>query len=169
VAGAVALAVVAGGVTAYVAMHDGKDTDADPKPGPSTGTRSPGPTGTATRTSTHRPGPAGTGVLRDMVGTWRTSFTSADEGDNTRTLTVHSDGDVELSGDSASYYCYWDRKVASAGPPVELTPSKVVSGHPASSCQPGDATTLSLVDPTHLRRDDVNDGKAPLTYTKVSG
>jgi hypothetical protein len=166
VAAGIALVVVAGGVTAYVAMRDGTDDNAGPpRPGPSTHTRTPGPTGGPTSA----PVPIGAAGLPQMVGTWRTSFTSDDNGDNTRTLTVHSDGDVELSGDSASYYCSWDMKVTSPGPPVVLSPSKVVSGEPASSCAPGDATVLTLIDSTHLRRDDVDDGKAPLTYTKVTG
>jgi hypothetical protein len=60
-------------------------------------------------------------------------------------------------------------KVTASGPPVELSPSKVVSGTPMSSCAPGDASALSLIDETHLQRSDLDDGKAPLTYTKVGG
>jgi hypothetical protein len=42
----------------------------------------------------------------------------------------------------------------------------VTGGDPLSSCSPGDPTTLTLLDATHLRRDN-EDGKAPLTYTKA--
>ncbi|BBA98246.1 putative serine/threonine protein kinase [Actinacidiphila reveromycinica] len=159
-----ALVLVAGGATAYVAVRDGGKDSAGPEPDPTASTHAPTPTGSGTRDAA----PAGAGGFQDMVGTWRTSFTSDDNGDNTRTLTVHASGDVELSGDSASYACFWDMKVTADGPPVRLSPSKVVTGTPASSCSPGDASTLSLVDPTHLRRSDVDDGKAPLTYTKVT-
>ncbi|WP_329367673.1 protein kinase [Streptomyces sp. NBC_00669] len=170
VAAGVALVLVAGGATAYVATRDGTDDKAGPGPTPSTKAPSTAPSGAApTGPSTREPIPMGAGGLREMVGTWRTSFTSADNGDNTRTLTVHENGDVELSGDSASYSCFWDMKVTAPGPPVELSASKVVSGTPASSCAPGDASELSLVDSTHLQRSDLDDGKAPLTYTKVDG
>jgi hypothetical protein len=156
-----ALVFVAGGVTAYVALRDGGSAGAAPKPNPTAST--PSPTGTGTPTA------AAANGLKAMIGTWQTSFTSADNGDNTRTLTVHANGVVELYGASASYSCTWNMMVTDAGPPVRLSPSKVVTGSPASSCSPGDASTLSLVDATHLRRSDVDDGKAPLTYTKVSG
>ncbi|WP_328465786.1 serine/threonine-protein kinase [Streptomyces sp. NBC_00448] len=170
VAAGVALVLVAGGATAYVATRDGTDDKAGPGPTSSTKAPSTAPSGTAsTDQPTQKPAPIGVGGLREMVGTWRTSFTSADNGDNTRTLTVHENGDVELSGDSASYSCFWDMKVTTSGPPVELSASKVVSGTPASSCAPGDASVLSLVDSTHLQRSDLDDGKAPLTYTKVDG
>ena len=168
IAAVVALVVVAGGATAYVATREGTGDKADPNPGASTPIGTHKATGAPTATATHPLDPAATGVPSDMVGVWRTSFTSADEGDNTRTLTIHGNGTVELSGDSASYACFWSMRVVSAGPPVQLSPSKVVSGMPASSCSPGDATTLTLVDSTHLRRDNADPGKAPLTYTKVS-
>jgi hypothetical protein len=57
-------------------------------------------------------------------------------------------------------------RVTSAGPPVALSASQVTGGDPLSSCSPGDPTTLTLLDATHLRRDN-EDGKAPLTYTKA--
>ena len=158
-AAVIALVVVAGGATAYIATQ-GSGNSADPAPDPSSGT----PSGSARQVD-----PAGATVPGGMVGVWRTSFNSADEGDNTRTLTVHGDGTVDLAGESASYTCTWSMRVVAPGPPVRLSPSKVVSGTPLSSCSPGDATTLTLVDSTHLRRDNVDPGKSPLTYEKVSG
>ncbi|MFJ2632154.1 protein kinase [Streptomyces sp. NPDC087422] len=168
IAAIVALVVVAGGVTAYIAGQGGTKNTADPDPGVSTptGPTSPPVSGPA-RTSPGQADPANAAVPSGMVGTWRTSFTSDDAGDNTRTLTVKADGSVELSGDSASYACFWSMHVVSVGPPVELSPSQVVTGTPASSCSPGDGTTLTLVDGTHLRRDNLDTSKAPLTYTKV--
>jgi eukaryotic-like serine/threonine-protein kinase len=153
----VALVLLAGGATAYIATQAGGGGSADPAP------KSPG----GTTAPAHRPGVSASDVPAGMVGTWRTSFTSADEGDNTRTLTVRSDGSVELSGDSATYSCFWEMRVVSAGPPVALSPSKVTGGEPVSSCSAGDATTLILVDAIHLRRDNIDSGKAPLTYEKV--
>jgi hypothetical protein len=101
-----------------------------------------------------------------MTGTWRTSFASS-LGENVRELTVHRDGTVELTGHSASYDCVWTMRVTSAGPPVELGTSAVVSGSPAGSCSPGPPTALTLVDPAHLRRDNLDGDRAPLTYEKV--
>jgi hypothetical protein len=156
----VALVVLAGGATAFIATRAGGGGSADNAPKPP-GTRPPA------TTPTHGSGAADQELPAAMVGTWRTSFTSAGEGDNTRTLTIKADGSVELSGDSATYTCSWTMRVVSAGPPVALSPSKVTSGEPISSCTAGDATTLTLVDATHLRRDNVDPGKAPLTYQKV--
>jgi hypothetical protein len=102
-----------------------------------------------------------------MTGTWRTSFSSS-LGDNVRELTVRPDGTVELTGHSPSYDCVWTMRVTSPGPPVALSASTVVSGSPAGSCNPGPPTTLTLVDPTHLRRDNLDaTGRAPLTYEKT--
>lgn len=50
---------------------------------------------------------------------------------------------------------------------MKLSPSQVVSGEPASSCFKGNATTLTLVDSTHLTRDGVAGEKSPLTYEKI--
>jgi eukaryotic-like serine/threonine-protein kinase len=169
IAAVIAFLAVVGGATAYVATRGGGGENADPAPSASTPIGAHSATGAPATKPARQPNPAGTGVPGGMVGVWRTSFTSADEGDNTRTLTVRANGTVELSGDSATYACSWGMHVVSAGPPVRLSPSKVVSGLPASSCSPGDATTLTLVDATHLRRDNVDPAKAPLTYEKVSG
>jgi hypothetical protein len=58
--------------------------------------------------------------------------------------------------------------VTAAGPPVALSPSRVTRGS-AASCLPGGATTLTLVDADHLRRDNVDSGRSPLTYEKTAG
>jgi serine/threonine protein kinase len=159
------LAVIAGATTAFVVLreegHKGGG-NAGPSASPATGTSAPADS----RSATPSAGPAATGVPADMVGTWETSF-STTAGDNTRTLTVHKDGSVELAGGGADYDCAWSMKVTEPGPPVQLSPSEVTSGDPATSCNPGGATTLTLVDPTHLRRDNLEGGKAPLTYEKV--
>jgi len=112
------------------------------------------------------PSPVPGRIPAAMVGTWQTSFTSS-LGDNTRELTVRPDGTVELRGDSSSYSCVWTMRMTSAGPPVELSASKVVSGTPATSCSPGGPTSLTLVDPAHLRRDTLDGERAPLTYEKT--
>jgi hypothetical protein len=156
-----ALVVVAGSATAYTALRHGSGGSKDAKAPASPASQAPG-----RRAKDPGTPPAKGLVPAGMVGVWRTSFVSADQGDNTRTLTVRADGTVVLTGESAAYSCSWRMRVTSAGPPVALSASQVTGGDPLSSCSPGDPTTLTLLDATHLRRDN-EDGKAPLTYTKA--
>lgn len=157
VAALAALAVIAAATAALLVArsHDG-------------GTRSSPPAGSPTRTHspTTAPAAADSGIPSAMVGVWQTSFTTS-LGDNTRTLTIHPNGSVELRGTGDGYSCVWTMRVTSAGPPVELSPSKVTSGTPVSSCHPGGATALTLIDPTHLRRDNLDSSLQPLTYQKA--
>lgn len=156
------LAVIAGGTTAFVVVqqengHHDQGTPGTPTPS----------SGSPSSSSTPTEALADDAVPQDVVGTWRTTFDSPDQGSNTRTLTIRQDGSVELEGAGADYTCTWSMHVTSAGPPTALSPSEVIGGEPASSCTPGAATTVALVDPTHLRRDNADPGKAPLTYEKV--
>lgn len=154
-----ALVVIAAVATAavLVAKHHGGG-----KPAATTSPSRHSPTATGSVA----PATAASGIPVGMVGTWKTSFSSS-LGDNLRELTVHQDGTVQLNGDSSSYTCTWTMRVTSAGPPVTLSASKLVSGSPAGSCRPGPPTTLTLVDPTHLRRDNLDANRAPLTYEKT--
>jgi serine/threonine protein kinase len=108
-----------------------------------------------------------------FVGTWEVTSHIPPGIYDTRTLTVHENGTVELTGSRTDgtdtvYECAWSMSVTTAGPPAKLSPSVVVSGKPAASCQPGTTTTtLTLLDGTHLRRDGVAGEKAPLTYEKI--
>ncbi|MDX6354191.1 MAG: hypothetical protein QOF98_1094 [Streptomyces sp.] len=153
------LAVIAGVATAYVAVHESGNGGADPAPSAS------GSGGSATG-SADPSGAADGQAPADMVGTWRTTF-SSDGGDNVRTLVVHGDGSVELSGEGPDYTCSWSMRVTAAGPPVLLSPSQVTSGQPAGSCSPGETTALTLLDPTHLKRENVTGDRTPLTYEKL--
>jgi hypothetical protein len=167
------IAVIAAGTTAFVVVRDERaghgGTAAPPAKRPaasapaSAATAAPGPTATAAA------GSGGT-APSDMVGTWQATFDGGSTpGDsvNTRTLTIRSDGTAELVGDGPTYTCAWSMHVTSEGPPVGLSPSVVTRAEPASSCLPGEATTLTLVDPTHLRRDNLDPAKEPLTYEKT--
>ncbi|WP_031516572.1 serine/threonine-protein kinase [Streptomyces sp. NRRL F-5123] len=107
----------------------------------------------------------------ELVGTWETSYGTAAGVTDDRTLVVGPDGTVTLSGDRTDgtrtlYRCQWLMWVTDAGSPVRLSPSSVVSGKPAASCSPGSATTLVLVDATHLRRVGVAGEKQPPVYEK---
>ncbi|WP_322942258.1 serine/threonine-protein kinase [Actinacidiphila yeochonensis] len=180
VAGLAVLAVVAGGTAAYVAVH-GRGSGGRPAAGATgPGTAAPSRASAAASSDTSptsapgaSAGPSDAAVPADLVGTWRTSFstvpaagTDGTAGTNVRTLTIDGDGDVRLTGTGTAYVCAWRMRVTSLGPPVALSSSSVVSGDPVSSCSPGAPTTLDLLDSGHLRR-DTEDGKAPLTYTRV--
>nr|WSX78576.1 serine/threonine protein kinase [Streptomyces sp. NBC_00899] len=201
------LAVIAGGTTAYVVVHEndrGSHADAPPPTGtvapsgagptapstappsttatPSTSapttsepsqTPTPTPTPTPTETTaTPTATPEAVAPPDDLVGTWESMVRTEPAIYDTRTLTVHEDGSVELTGSRTNgtdtlYKCVWSMVVTEAGPPAKLSPSQVVSGEPASSCFKGNATTLTLVDSTHLTRDGVAGEKSPLTYEKI--
>jgi hypothetical protein len=180
VAAVLVVAAVAGATTALVALRSGDHGSGHPHAGsgataPTTKAgapagRTPAPTGTVTAA------PGAVLAPADLVGTWHASFSSGGNGgqdgggqsdENDRTLTIHPDGSVELTGDGGSYSCAWSMHVTSAGPPATLSPSRVVRVEPAGSCLPGEQTSLTLLDPTHLRRDNADPGKAPLTYEKV--
>ncbi|WP_329133437.1 serine/threonine protein kinase [Streptomyces sp. NBC_01476] len=143
------LVVIAGGATAYIAVREGGDDSAEPRPAP-TGIQVDAANGDL---------PAG------MVGTWRTTITDDKGAQATRKLDIHRDGSVELRAVGNGYQCAWRMRVESAGPPVRLSASELVSG-PATSCTSGEATTLTLLDPTHLRRATVSGDLAGLTYRK---
>ncbi|MEE4544707.1 serine/threonine-protein kinase [Streptomyces sp. V4-01] len=172
---AAVLALLATGATAFVLarQHDG-GTGGDGRPAtassapvstaPSAGATTGGAPGEATG---DQGAGAGTRPPADMVGTWRTTFDSSTPGVNTRVLTVGADGSVRLTGDGPSYSCAWTMRVTAAGPPVQLSPSQVTRGEPATSCLPGEATSLTLLDPTHLRRATADAGRSPLTYEKT--
>jgi hypothetical protein len=166
-AGAAVLVVAAVAVTAVVARGGGDGSGRGRAAAPSTHASAPAPAHPSAPDT-----PAAAGSLRppaDMVGTWRTSFDGGDAtAADTRVLTVHADGTVELTGDGPSYSCAWAMHVTAAGPPVALSPSRVTRGS-AASCLPGGATTLTLVDADHLRRDNVDSGRSPLTYEKTAG
>ncbi|MFC4035904.1 serine/threonine-protein kinase [Streptomyces polygonati] len=158
------LAVIAGGTTAYVAVREGGHDrpDAGNAKNPTPG--GPKPTGPATTISAVSP--AADALPSGMVGTWRTTLPGGTGTPGTRTLTIRPDGSAELLGEGDGYSCSWSMRVAAPGPPVELSPSKLTSGPPAS-CEPGEATTLTLLDSTHLRRSNVSGDRAPLTYQKM--
>ncbi|MCZ4123958.1 serine/threonine-protein kinase [Streptomyces sp. H39-S7] len=167
---AVAVAVLAGAGAAVVALDFGNGGTTDDKgreglPGPSTALPSGNgfaqyPT-SPSQTGTTAPGE----VPERFVGTWQAGFDS--NGTNTRTLTIGRNGSVTLTGTGTTYQCEWTMHMTSAGPPLALSPSLLTSAVPAASCNPGVASTLTVIDDAHLVRDSREAGKAPLTYTKL--
>ncbi|WP_328861267.1 serine/threonine-protein kinase [Streptomyces sp. NBC_00306] len=171
---ALIVAVGAGG-SVYAFMGDkDKKTTADPKPGPaSSGPETPGsttPSGSDSPSSTpsNSPSTAEGGVPAEYVGTWTSSFDTAD-GTNTRTMTITQGSSGEqvmtLSGIGPTYDCRWSAKLQASGPPLELGPTQVTFGD-RTKCSPGQWSRLELSNGT-IVRELVGSGGAPLTYRKT--
>lgn len=168
IAGSVAVALLAGAGAAVLALDLGRDrstgTDGrslDGLQGSVAGTSGSATANPPSGTPTAAPGE----VPERFVGTWKAGFDS--NGANTRTLTIGRNGSVTLSGTGSTYQCEWTMHMTSAGPPLALSPSLLTSAVPAGSCNPGVASTLTVIDDSHLLRDSREAGKAPLTYTKT--
>ncbi|MFI2187312.1 serine/threonine-protein kinase [Streptomyces sioyaensis] len=100
------------------------------------------------------------------LGTWET--TTGANGANILRLTVTQgkvgDPVLKMTISGSGYQCEFAATLKSAGPPVRLGPSTVVSG-PAKNCLPGSSSSLELVN-GHLRRVTDN-GRPPLSYAKT--
>ncbi|MFE1174975.1 serine/threonine-protein kinase [Streptomyces sp. NPDC058773] len=105
------------------------------------------------------------GIPADYLGTWETTLGGSALNTRRLTLTQGTTGDTVLTmtATGASYRCAFAATLTSAGPPVRLGPSTLVSG-PADSCLPGEPSTLEMVDGKLRRVSD--DGKA-LTYRRT--
>ncbi|MFF3916525.1 serine/threonine-protein kinase [Streptomyces sp. NPDC001852] len=180
---ALVVALGAGG-SVYALMRNGGG--GDDKGG---GTVSPAPTvsgsGTSGAPSTAGPTPSDSAsasassdgpIPAGYLGTWETTIDNAN-GTNTRQLTIRqgqvgqsvltlvADGPTDGGG---TYHCVFDATLAEqpgAGGPLEIGPSTVTSGEPASSCTPGEATEVTLLPDGRLKRAKVGGGES-LTYTK---
>ncbi|MEU8685828.1 serine/threonine-protein kinase [Streptomyces sp. NPDC048611] len=104
------------------------------------------------------------GIPADYLGTWETTLGGSALNTRRLTLIQGTTGDTVLTmtATGASYRCAFAATLTSAGPPVRLGPSKVVSGQ--DGCDPGEASTLELVDGVLRRVSD--DGKA-LSYHRA--
>jgi hypothetical protein len=177
---ALVVALGAGG-SVYALMKNGGGTDdkgdgtVGPAPTvtsvPSDGSGSPTPTGSAPS-----PSASGAGAVPDAyLGTWQTTIGNAN-GSNTRRLTIRqgevgdtvltlvADGPTEGGG---SYHCVFEAKLAEepGDGPLEIGPSTVTTGEPASSCSPGEATEVTLLPDGRLKRAKAGGGES-LTYRK---
>ncbi|MGV9456067.1 serine/threonine-protein kinase [Streptomyces sp. NPDC003635] len=168
---ALVVAVAAGG-SVYALMNgtedDGKNTNATQQtsapvtPGPSTAEPTP--------TVSARSPDAGT-VPAEYLGTWSAALDN-DAGHHTRRLTLQQGevGDTVLSlvADGADYHCVFQATLAEAPAPegpLEIGPSTVSVGEPASSCTPGGATELTLLGDGRLERVNASTGEK-LTYLR---
>jgi hypothetical protein len=120
--------------------------------------------------------PADGAVPDGYLGTWETTIDSTD-GTSTRRLTIRQGkvGDTVLTlvadgptDNGGSYHCVFEARLAGqpgSGGPLEIGPSTVTSGEPASSCTPGGATEITLLPGDALKRQEKSGGGS-LTYTK---
>ncbi|MET8952707.1 protein kinase [Streptomyces sp. NPDC004533] len=140
-------------------------------------TSAPGtPTGSAPATASPSGGsPAAGAVPAAFLGTWTAAIDSA-SGHSTRQLVIEQGavGEPVLSLtadgplDGATYHCVF-RAALSGSPgaegPLDIGPSTVASGRPASACTPGGATELTILPDGRLRRVNTSGGES-LTYAK---
>ncbi|MFD7812478.1 serine/threonine-protein kinase [Streptomyces sp. NPDC059785] len=180
---AVALVVALGaGGSVYALMNNGTGggradnevspeagTSASPEPGPTTAASgSPSPTATPTAT-------AAGGIPEGYLGTWSGSIDSG-AGHSTRQLVIQQGevGDAVLTlvaegpADDGTYHCEFRAELTgepAADGPLEIGPSEVVVGEPATSCTPGAASQVTLLPDGRLRRVNTQTGEE-LTYTK---
>ncbi|MEU0004219.1 protein kinase [Streptomyces sp. NPDC006314] len=180
---ALVVALGAGG-TVYALMKNGGGTD--DKGG---GTVSPAPTVTsapAAGGTSGEPGPTTSapsasastdGAVPDAyLGTWETTIDNAN-GANTRELTIRQGkvGDTVLTlvadgptDGGGTYHCVFEATLTEqpgGGGPLEIGPSTVTTGEPASSCSPGEATEVTLLSDGRLKRAKRGGGES-LTYSK---
>ncbi|CAL9503886.1 protein kinase domain-containing protein [Streptomyces sp. enrichment culture] len=155
----------AGGAAGTAPAHRSAPPDGSAAP-----PTSAAPTPTASKTS-----PAGA-IPDAYLGTWRAAINS-ESGTGTRELTIRqgevgdtvltlvADGPTEGGG---SYHCVFEAELTGApggGGPLEIGPSTVTTGEPASSCTPGEATEVTLLPDGRLERTKASGGES-LTYSK---
>ncbi|SCE13338.1 hypothetical protein GA0115239_12291, partial [Streptomyces sp. BpilaLS-43] len=163
------LVAIGAGWTVFTFMNGADDhTTASP---------TPTPTGEAS-TDPSADGQSGDGALpAGYLGTWAGVIDSG-AGSSTRRLVIRQGGvgDTVLSltaegplATGGSYHCVFQaelRTTPTSGSPVDIGPSRVTSGAPASSCTPGKPTVLTLLPDGSLRREIPDTGES-LTYTRT--
>ncbi|MGW9044463.1 serine/threonine-protein kinase [Streptomyces lydicus] len=104
------------------------------------------------------------GIPPEYLGTWEA--TVGDSGTDVRRFTLVQGKPgatvLTMTATGATYRCEFAATLASAGPPVRLGPSTVVSG--PDGCRPGKSSTLEMVGGKLRRVSD--DGKA-LSYERA--
>lgn len=185
----VAAGLLTGGGTVYLLNRDTGDKANAPGPVPGTSSSAPaqGPNSPSARTTPPRtdpaPPPTGDPTTQDPTrsgeypgysGTWQTSFDSG-AGANYRTITVTGAG-ATIDGrgtlaDGTAYTCQWQATVSGGGGgSLRLGPSSVTHANPASACQPGSSSDLTLLPDGRMRRSFTDSGTkdASLVYSRTS-
>ncbi|MFE0809971.1 serine/threonine-protein kinase [Streptomyces sp. NPDC058848] len=152
--------------TATATTSQGQGENQDPTPDGSS------PTTEADRPTT--PAPREGAIPTAYLGTWTTTIDNA-SGVHTRRLTIQQGevGDTVLSlvadgpAGGGTYHCVFEADLSTAPDtdgPLSIGPSTVTVG-PATSCAPGEPTTVTLLPDGSLRRVN-NDSGESLTYTR---
>ncbi|MFB6567282.1 serine/threonine-protein kinase [Streptomyces noursei] len=121
----------------------------------------------ATEKTTDRPTTPPGGIPADYLGIWSTTIGDSRLDVRRFTLVQGKPGEAVLRMEATgpTYECRFVATLKSAGPPVRLGPSTVVSG-PPDTCRPGSPSTLELMGGQLRRTFDDAGGLAPLLYTK---
>ncbi|GGU60381.1 hypothetical protein GCM10010211_26780 [Streptomyces albospinus] len=108
------------------------------------------------------------GIPPEYLGIWSTTVGDSTTDVRRFTLVQGKPGDTVLRMEATgpTYDCRFAATLKSAGPPVRLGPSTVVSG-PPDTCRPGTPSTLELMAGELRRTFDDAGGLAPLLYTKT--
>ena len=150
-------------------------------PGPSTNASAPTTPGHDTpdpspaTSEPASPSPSDGTIPAAYLGTWTATIDNA-KGTSTRQLTIAQGavGDTVLTlvADGplggGTYHCVFGARLAeqpTTGGPLEIGPSTVTTGDPASACTPGAATEVTLLPDGSLERVNTSSGEK-LTYTK---
>ncbi|MFG2885489.1 protein kinase [Streptomyces sp. NPDC048297] len=126
-------------------------------------------------TKSNTPAPKNGAIPESYLGTWTTTIDGAD-GTSTRQLTITQghvgDKVLTLVADGptggGSYHCVFEATLSerpTGDGPLEIGPSTVSSGQPASSCSPGEPTEVTLLPDGQLKRAKKSGGES-LTYTR---
>ncbi|MEU3898731.1 serine/threonine-protein kinase [Streptomyces sp. NPDC045251] len=183
----VALVVALGAGGSVYALMSGKDDGGDRAGGDPTITattatsqgpgQDPTPDGSSPTTEADRPttpAPRDGTIPTAYLGTWTTTIDNA-SGVHTRRLTIQQGevGDTVLSlvadgpAGGTTYHCVFEADLSTAPDsdgPLRIGPSTVTVG-PATSCAPGEPTTVTLLPDGSLRRVNNANGES-LTYTR---
>ncbi|MFD4525161.1 serine/threonine-protein kinase [Streptomyces sp. NPDC058470] len=180
---ALVVALGAGGSVYALMSGGGGDTTDDSKPPPvssapvTPGPITPEPSATTASASPTTQAPEGGAIPEVYLGTWSSGIDN-DSGSNTRQLVIQQGevGDTVLSltaegpAGNGTYHCVFQAALAktpTADGPLEIGPSEVTVGEPATACSPGAASEVTLLPDGSLRRVNTDSGEA-LTYTKSS-
>lgn len=177
----VALVVALGaGGSVYALMSGGDSDGTDDSKAPLTSSApvtpdatTPEPSAPSATASPTTQAPEDGTIPEAYLGTWSAGIDN-DTGLNTRQLVIQQGevGDTVLSltadGPGGTYHCVFRAaltKTPAADGPLEIGPSEVTVGEPASSCSPGAASEVTLLPDGSLRRVNTDSGES-LTYTK---
>ncbi|MER6050797.1 hypothetical protein ABT168_25680 [Streptomyces sp. NPDC001793] len=114
------------------------------------------------------PAAAPGGIPAGYLGVWSTTVGDSDLDVRRFTLVQGKPGEtvLRMQATGPTYDCRFTATLKSAGPPVRLGPSTVVSG-PPDTCRAGSPSTLQLMAGQLRRTFDDAGGLAPLLYTKT--